>query len=530
MLNRLLRATVFASSLLLAGGAFITPALSETVYNRGNSADPESLDPHKTSTVYEAHILRDLFLGLVTEDQNAETIPGAAESWTVSDDGTVYTFKLREGAVWSDGSPVTADDFVYSFQRLQDPATAAEYASMLYVIKNGEEVNTGKMKPEELAVKAVDANTFEVTLKSPTPYFIEMLTHQAAYPVNRKAIESMGADWIKAGNLVSNGAYTLAEFVPNDHIKLIKNPKFYDADNVKIDVVNYFPTEDRSTAVKRFEAGELDSNDDIPTEQLADLQAKFGDQLRIGPYLGTYYYAVKTTKAPWDNAELRNAISMAIDRDFIAEKVWQNSMLPGYSMVPPGITGYESAVASYADMSQIDREDKAKEILEKLGYTPENPLKMEIRYNTSENHKNTAVAIQEQLKPLGVEVTLLNTDTKTHYGFLEQKGDFDVARAGWIADYKDPETFLGISVAASGNNYSDFNNPKFEELMKQAAAAGGKPEERMKLLAEAERVLVDELGNIPLLYYSYKNLVSDKIHGFDENVMDRHPTRFISKD
>lgn len=530
MLNRLLRATVFASSLLLAGGAFVAPALSETVFNRGNSADPESLDPHKTSTVYEAHILRDLFLGLVTEDQNSETIPGAAESWAVSDDGTVYTFKLRDGAVWSDGSPVTADDFVYSFQRLQDPATAAEYASMLYVIKNGEEVNTGKMQPEELAVRAVDANTFEVTLKSPTPYFIEMLTHQAAYPVSRKAIESMGADWIKAGNLVSNGAYTLAEFVPNDHIRLVKNPKFYDAGNVKIDVVNYFPTEDRSTAVKRFEAGELDTNDDIPTEQLADLKAKFGDQLRIGPYLGTYYYAIKTTKAPWDNVELRNAISMAIDRDFIAEKVWQNSMLPGYSMVPPGITGYESAIASYADMSQIDREDKAKEILEKMGYTPENPLKMEIRYNTSENHKNTAVAIQEQLKPLGVEVTLLNTDTKTHYGHLEQKGDFDVARAGWIADYKDPETFLGISVAASGNNYSDFNNPQYEELMKQAAAAGGKPEERMKLLAQAERVLVDELGNIPLLYYSYKNLVSPKIHGFEENVMDRHPTRFISKD
>ena len=192
MLNRLLRATVFASSLLLAGGAFVAPAMSETVYNRGNSADPESLDPHKTSTVYEAHILRDLFLGLVTEDQNSETIPGAAESWTVSDDGTVYTFKLREGAIWSDGNPVTADDFVYSFQRLQDPATAAEYASMLYVIKNGEEVNTGKMKPEELGVKAVDDSTLEVTLKSPTPYFLEMLTHQAAYPVNRKAtIESI---------------------------------------------------------------------------------------------------------------------------------------------------------------------------------------------------------------------------------------------------------------------------------------------------------------------------------------------------
>jgi oligopeptide transport system substrate-binding protein len=521
---------VFAASLVLANGAIVAPALSEVVFNRGNSADPESLDPHKTSTVYEAHILRDLFEGLVMQDQKAELIPGAAESWTVSDDGLVYTFKLRSDAVWSDGSPVTAEDFVYSFRRLEDPATGAEYASMLYVVKNGEEVNTGKVKPEELAVKAVDASTFEVTLKSPTPYFLEMLTHQSAYPVNKAAIDKLGADWIKPGNLVSNGAYTLAEFVPNDHIKLVKNAKFHDAANVKIDTVNYFPTEDRSTAIKRFEAGELDTNDDIPTEQMADLKAKFGDQLRIGPYLGTYYFAIKTDKEPWNNVQLRNAISMAIDRDFLAEKVWQNSMIPGYSMVPPGIAGYESAIATFADKPQIDREDEAAKILKELGYGPDKPLKMEIRYNTSENHKNTAVAIQEQLKPLGVEVTLLNTDTKTHYGHLEQKGDFDVARAGWIADYKDPETFLGISRKASGNNYSNYDSPKFEELMNEAAAAGGKPEERMKKLSEAERVLVDDVGNMPLLYYSYKNLVSPKIKGFDENVMDVHPTRFISKE
>ena len=521
---------MFAASLVLANGAIVAPALSEVVFNRGNSADPESLDPHKTSTVYEAHILRDLFEGLVMQDQKAELIPGAAESWTVSDDGLVYTFKLRPGAVWSDGSPLTAEDFVYSFRRLEDPATGAEYASMLYVVKNGEEVNTGKVKPEELGVKAVDASTFEVTLKSPTPYFLEMLTHQSAYPVNKAAIDKLGADWIKPGNLVSNGAYTLAEFIPNDHIKLSKNPKFHDAANVKIDTVNYFPTEDRSTAIKRFEAGELDTNDDIPTEQMADLKAKFGDQLRIGPYLGTYYFAIKTDKEPWNNVQLRNAISMAIDRDFLAEKVWQNSMIPGYSMVPPGIAGYKSAIATFADKPQIDREDEAAKILKELGYGPDKPLKMEIRYNTSENHKNTAVAIQEQLKPLGVEVTLLNTDTKTHYGHLEQKGDFDVARAGWIADYKDPETFLGISRKASGNNYSNYDSPKFEELMNEAAAAGGKPEERMKKLSEAERVLVDEVGNIPLLYYSYKNLVSPKVKGFDENVMDVHPTRFISKE
>ncbi|GAA2861754.1 peptide ABC transporter substrate-binding protein [Aminobacter sp. P9b] len=529
MLKNMLKATVFATTLALATGAVSMPAFAEVVFNRGNSADPESLDPHKTSTVYEAHILRDLFFGLVMQDQGANLIPGAAESWTVSDDGKVYTFKLRQGATWSDGSPVTAEDFVYSFRRLEDPATGAEYASMLYPIVNAEEVNTGKAKLEDMGVKAVDASTLEVTLKAPTPYFLEMLTHQAAYPVNKAAIEKLGADWIKPGNLVSNGAFTLAEFVPNDHIKLLKNPKFYDAANVKVDVVNYIPTEDRSTAIKRFEAGELDSNDDIPTEQMADLKTKFGDQLRVGAQLGTYYYAMKWDKEPWTNLQLRKAISMAIDRDFIAEKVWQNSMLPSYTMVPPGIEGYTPIAADYADKTQIDREDEAAKILKELGYGPDKPLKMEIRYNTSENHKNTAVAIQEQLKPLGVEVSLVNTDTKTHYGFLEQKGDYDTARVGWIADYKDPETFLGVARKASGNNYSVYNNPKFEEAMDKAAAAGGKPEERMKDMQEAERIVLEDTGFIPILYYSYKNLVSSKLKGFDENVMDVHPTRFISK-
>ncbi|MGP2490047.1 peptide ABC transporter substrate-binding protein [Mesorhizobium sp. PUT5] len=530
MLKSMLKATVFATTLALGAGAFHVAAHAETVYNRGSSAEPESLDPHKTSTVYEAHVLRDLFQGLVMQDVKANLIPGAAESWTVSDDGTVYTFKLRKDGQWSDGSPVTAADFVYAFQRLEDPATGAEYASMLYPIKNAEAVNSKGAKPEEMGVKAIDDHTLEVTLNAPTPYFLEMLTHQATYPVNKAAMDKLGADWVKPGNLVSNGAYTLAEWVPNDHIKLVKNPKFWDADTVKIDVVNYIPTEDRSSAMKRFEAGEMDSYDDLPTEQLADLQSKFGDQIRVGPYLGTYYFSIKTDKAPWDDVELRNAISMAIDRDFIAEKVWQNSMLPGYSMVPPGIEGYTPAMAKYADMPQIDREDEARKILEKLGYTPEKPLKMEIRYNTSENHKNTAVAIQEQLKPLGVEVSLLNTDTKTHYAFLQEKGDYDVARAGWIADYKDPETFLGISRKASGNNYSNYDSPAFETAMDKAAAAGGKPEERMKDLADAERILVDEVGNIPILYYSYHDIVSKKLHGFEDNVMDVHPSRFISKD
>jgi oligopeptide transport system substrate-binding protein len=514
-----------AACALMASTAF-----ADITLQRGSAADPESLDPHKTSTTYEADLLRDLFTGLMTQDKDANVIPGAAESYTTSADGKVWTFKLRPDGKWSDGSPVTAADFVFSWQRVVDPETASEYAYMLAPVVNAEDITAKKMKPADLGVKAIDATTFEVTLKSSTPYFLEMLTHAATYAVSKANLEAHPKDFTKPGNMVSNGAYILAEFIPNDHIKLVKNPQFFDAANVKIDAVNYIPNEDRGAAVKRFEAGELDMYGDLPTEQLSDLRTKFGDQIKIGPFLGTYYYAFKTTKKPWDDVKLRQALSMAIDRDYLAEKVWGNSMIPAYSFVPPGVAGYEGPKLAYADMSQLDREDAAKKILTEMGYTEATPLKMEIRYNTSENHKNVAIAIQSQLKPLGVEVTMVNTDTKTHYGFLEQHGDFDVARGGWIADYKDPENFLAVCKTGTGNNYAEYSNKDFDALLAKAAAEAD-PKTRMKDLADAEAIgVARDLCVVPLLYYSSHNIVSSKLKGWEINVMDSHPTRWMSKD
>ena len=506
-----------------------TAAFAEVVLNRGSAADPESLDPHKTSTTYEADLLRDLFAGLMAQDKDAGVIPGAAESYTVSADAKTYTFKLRADGKWSDGSPVTADDFVFSWQRAVNPDTASEYAYLLAPVVNAEDITAKKMKLEDLGVKAIDAMTFEVTLKAPTPYFLEMLTHQVTYAVSKANVAAHPTDFTKPGNMVSNGAYTLAEFVPNDHIKLVKNGQFYDAANVKIDAVNYIPNEDRGAAVKRFEAGELDMYGDLPTEQLSDLRTKFGEQIKIGPFLGTYYYVFKTTKKPWEDLKVREAISMAIDRDYLAEKVWGNSMIPAYSFVPPGVAGYKGPTLAYAGMSQLDREDAAKKILGDLGYSEANPLKMDIHYNTSENHKNVAIAIQSQLKPLGVAVTLTNTDTKTHYGLLEQHGDFDVARAAWVADYKDPENFLALCKSGTGNNYAEYSNKDYDELLAKAAAEGDAAK-RMDNLAAAEAIGVTrDLCVVPLLYYSSHNIVSSKLSGWDINVMDSHPTRWMSK-
>ena len=516
---------------LLAGTALVafmaTGAFADMVWNRGANGDVQSLDPHKTSTVEEFNIINDMFSGLLTSGPDGNAMPGAATEYTASADGKVWTFKLRKDAVWSDGSPVTAEDFAYSFRRLADPATAGEYAYLANPILNAEDIIAGKKKPEELGVKAVDATTFEVSLKAPTPYFLEMMTHQAFFPVQKANVEKFGNDFVKPGNLVSNGPFILAENVPNDHIKLVKNPKFYDAASVKLDAVNYIPTEDRAAGVKRYKAGEVDSMNDFPTEQLNDLKKELGDQIHSAAQLGTYYYIFKFKKDPWSNAKLRNAISMVIDRDYIAEKAWAGSMLPAYSMVPPGIAGYTVREAEFAKMDQLDREDAAKKIFAELGISPEHPQKLEIRYNTAESHKNTAVAIQDMLKPYGFDVSLITADGKTHYSYLEEKGDFDVARAGWLADYKDPQSFLDLGHTGTGNNYGDWSNPDFDKLM-DAAAVEGDPAKRMQLLSDAEAILVKEQSIMPLLYYTNHNIVSPKVKGFVDNVMDKHPSRFVS--
>jgi oligopeptide transport system substrate-binding protein len=507
----------------------LNSAAAEVVYHRGNTADPETLDHHKTSTVYESNILRDLYEGLVIYDAKAKVIPGLAESWTISDDGTVFTFKLRNDAKWSNGDPVTANDFVFAFQRIMTPDTGAKYANILYPIKNAEKVNKGEAEPSAVGARAIDDYTLEITLEQSTPYFLELLTHQTGLPMHKPSVEQYGSDFVKPGNMVSNGAYKLAEFVPNSHIKVVKNEFFHDAANVKIDTVMFYPTEDRGAALRRFQAGELHSNNDAPTEQIKFMRENLGDQFRVAPYLGTYYYTVNTAKAPFSDVRVRQALSMSIDREFLAEEIWGGTMVPGYSFIPPGIGNYgEPAYADYKDMSMLDREDKAKALLEEAGFGPDKPLKVEIRYNTSENHKNTAVAIADQWKALGIETTLLNTDTKTHYAHLRDKGDYEVARAGWIGDYSDPQNFLFMLESDNdGFNYANYKNPEYDALMDKAAATADLAE-RAKVLYEAETIFMRDLPFIPLLYYGSLSLVSDKLKGWEDNIQNAHASRWMS--
>ncbi|WP_297837294.1 peptide ABC transporter substrate-binding protein [uncultured Roseibium sp.] len=521
-----MRVTALAAALMAATS--IT-AVAEVVYHRGNTADPETLDQHKTSTTYEAHILRDLYEGLVAYGADGQIIPGVASEWKVSDDGKTYTFMLRDDAKWSNGDPVVAGDFVFSLQRIMNPETGAKYANVLYPILNAEKVNKGEAKPEELGVKAVDDHTLEIALESPTPYFIDLLGHQTGLPVHPASVEKFGSDFVKAENIVTNGAFTLAEFVPNAHVKAVKNPHFHDADQVKIDTVFFYPTEDRGAALRRFQAGELHTNNDAPTEQVAFMRENLGDQFHVAPYLGTYYYALNHEDEVLKNPDVRQALSMAIDREFLADEIWGSTMVAGYSFVPPGIGNYgDPAYADYKDMSQIDREEKAIELLTNAGFGPDNPVELTINYNTSENHKNTAVAIADMWKPLGVNVKLINTDTKTHYAMLRDRQDFDVARAGWIGDYSDPQNFLFMVESDNdGFNYARYNNPEYDALMDEAAVTVDL-EKRADILKKAEELFMRDLPFIPMMYYGSMNLVSDKMAGFEDNLLNIHPSRWMS--
>ncbi len=522
--RHLIRATALAAATLLS-----TTAFAQVTFNRGNDGDPETLDVQKGSTVTEAHLMRDLYEGLMIHNAKGDVVYGVAASHTESAGGTVFTFKLRPNAKWSNGDDFKASDYVFAFRRIINPDTGAKYANILYPIKNAEKINKKQdgVKLEDLGVKAIDDKTLEITLERPTPYFLELLTHQTGYPVHEASVRKHGNDYVKPENWVSNGAYRLVEWTPNSHIRLDKNPHFHDAANVQIERIMYYPTPDYAAASRRFMAGELHFTTDIPADQTKFLKERLGDQVKIAPYLGTYYLAFNMSKKPFDDRRVRQALSMAIDREFIAEQIWGGTMLPATNFVPPGIGNYGNPpVPDWAEKSPIDREDMAKKLLAEAGFGPGKPLKVEIRYNTTDNNRRTVVAIADQWKQIGVETTFINTDGRTHFAFLRERGDFDVARAGWIGDYSDPQNFLFLLQKDNvGFNYARFSDSEYDALMKQAEGETDL-KKRADILAKAEAIINREQPYASVLFYSTKNLVSNKLQGFTSNLRGAYATRF----
>ncbi len=499
-------------------------------WHRGSLGDPGSLDPHKATTIIEGNVLAELFEGLVTRNAKGELIPGVASSWSVSDDGLVYTFMLRPDARWSNGDEVTAHDFVFAFRRLLAPATGAPYANILYTLKNAAKVNKGALPVEALGIRAPSDERLEMTLEHPAPYFVSQLTHITAKPLHRASVEAHGTRFTRPGHLVGNGAFVLRDYIPNERMVLVKNPHFHAAATVALAREVFYPLEDRSAALRRFMAGEIHSYDDVPLEQIAFVRKRLPEALVVSPSLGAYYYAFDTRRKPFDDKRVRQALSMVVDREFLAERIWGGTMEPLYSFVPPGIESYGApTTVSWKDMRPFEREDAARRLLREAGYGEGlAPLEVEIRYNTSENHRATAVAIADMWKMLGVATRMRATDATTHYAFLREKAPFDVARAGWFADFPDAENFLFLGESDNkGLNTPNFSSSAYDALL-QASRLEPSPDGRGKILHEAEALILDEQPYLVLMSYRSSTLLSRKLEGFEPNVFGAHYGRYVS--
>lgn len=529
-LSRRAAAFGLASVGLLARSGLANIGPSGMVWHRGELGDPGSLDPHKATTLIESNVIDDLFEGLVALDARGEIIPGVAERWTADPSGTSYTFKLRPDAKWSNGDKIVAGDFAYAFRRLMAPQTGAPYANILYTLKNAEAVNKGKLPAEALGVCATDEATLEIRLEHPAPYFIAQLPHMTAKPLHRKSIEAFGSDFVHPEHMVTNGPFMLKEFTPSDRIILVKNPYYYDAAHVALDAEIFYSLEDRSAGLRRFMAGEIQSYDDVPVEQIDFVRSHLPEAFRVTASLGSYFYAFDTRNKPFDDKRVRQALSMAIDREFLAERIWRGTMEASYSFVPPGIESYGAPeTVLWKDMDPFEREDEAKRLLAEAGFgRGKETLEIEIRFNTSENHRATAVAIADMWKALGASTRLVGADATSHYAFLHEKQPFNVARSGWFADYPDAQNYLFL--AQSDNqalNAASFSNKPFDGLMREAQVEPS-PERRCAILHKAEALLLDEQPYLVLLSYKSRNLISPKLKGWESNVRDYHSGRFVS--
>jgi oligopeptide transport system substrate-binding protein len=501
---------------------------AEQVVRRGNGEEPDTLDPHLATGVPAAHILRDLFEGLTTESPDGEVVPGAALRWNISRDARTYTFYLRRDLVWSNGEPLKAEDFVYSLRRAASPETASNAANMLLPIQNAREVLAGELPVEELGVSLLDEYTLQITLTGPTPYFLGLLTHPIAYPVNRSNVEAFGEQFSKAGNLVSNGAYVLETWKPRIEIILEKNPVFREAERTLVERVYYYPIEDLSTEVKAFRSGEIHWTNEVPNNQFRWLQQNYPNELIVSPWMGSYFFGYNLTQEPFiDNPSLRMALVLAIDRQIITDKVTQFGEQPSFSLVPPGIDGYVPFAPEYADWTQEERDHEARRLYEQAGYSEERPLRVEIRYNTSDNHKKIALAVASMWKQnLGVVTTLVNEEFRVFLQNRQQKVITQVFRAGWVSDYNDPYSFLEMFRTGHGRNDYGYSNSIFDAMLDEVGTERVRVR-RERLMFEAERVLISDHVIIPIYSYVSKRLVDPHLRGWESNVMDHHQTRYM---
>lgn len=507
------------------GGETGTELAVEQVLHKDNGAEPQTLDPHRATGVPEGNILRDLFEPLVMEKPNGDLIPGAAESWSISDDGLTYTFRMRDDGRWSNGDPVTAEDFAYSMRRALDPATLSQYSSILYPIRNGRVVNNGELPPAELGVSTPDERTLVVELEAPTPYFIGLLNHSMAYAVHRPSVEQHGDRFARAGNLVGNGAYVLKDWVVQSHVELVRNHNFRDDANTTIERVFYYAIENAETVFKRYRADELDFTQSVPAKQIPAIRKAMPDEYTQAPYLGVYYFGFNTTQPPFKGQPgLRRALSLAVDREIITEKLTAAGEVPAYGWVPP-VQGYEPQQPEWASWTQAERNAEARRLYAEAGYDEDKPLIVEILYNTSEGHKRMSIAIASMWKQvLGVEARLMNREWKVFLQTRAQKIRTEVFRSGWIGDYNDAYTFAQLMHSQNAQNDSGWVNAEYDALLDKAAVEGDAVL-RAQYMQQAEQILLDETPLMPVYFYVSKHLIKPWVGGFVPNIMDHVYTK-----
>ncbi|MEO6396183.1 MAG: peptide ABC transporter substrate-binding protein [Devosia sp.] len=549
-IHQVIKAAIAASAIAL----MMSSAALAVTLNLHNGSEPRTLDPAKQNGNWEDRVISDMIEGMMTIDNKGNVINGQAASYEVSEDGLTYTFKIRNDAVWSDGTPVTAKDFVTGLERLLNPATAATYASLAYFIEGAQDYNTAPEEgkpakdPSMIGIKAIDDKTVQYKLRGPTPYFLSALIHPSMYPVPSHKVAEFGEDWSKPENIIGNGAYKVTEFVPGSHAISVKNDKYYDAANVKIDDIKYFFIDDTSAALALYRSGGLDIMSDLPTDQLQLIKDQFPGQAPLTPILSVYYYEFNQTDPVLKDPEIRKALSTTINRLAITDQILASGVKPQYSWVPPGIGNYEggqytpdwqpdgsSPEAFEADYAKLVADAKA--VMESKGYTADNKLKLTLRYNANPDHERIAIAVASMWDAINVSIELVKSDSAgPHYTALEQ-GDFQIGRSGWGLDFNDPQNMLELLLTGAkqadgtiswGNNHGRYSNPKYDELI----AAAGKELDLVKrsgLMHEAEKLALDEFAAAPIYTYVTKWVVSPKISGYVPNPLERHFVRYMSK-
>lgn len=487
---------------------------------RNNGSEPASLDPHKVESDVEFNILSDLFAGLITVDDNGNAQPSLAGSWETKDNKT-WVFHLRPGIVWSNGSPITAQDVVFSWQRLIDPKTASPYESYLgsmHVLNAGDIIG-GKKTPDQLGIKALDKQTLEITLDQPLSYFLGMLAHPSLFPISQADVEKFGDKWTQPANMLSSGPYKLDTWTVNERITSIRNPNYWDNAHTVINKVTYLPIASPTADVNRYKAGEIDITATIPATLFVSLKKELGSQVHVSPYLGVYYYAMNTQKPPFNDVRVRKALNLAIDKKIIAEKVLGQGQTPAWHLTPEKTGGFTFANPKEASLTQEQRNQEAKKLLKEAGFGPDHPLTFSLLYNTSESHQRIAIAAASMWKKnLGVDATLQNQEWKTMLDTMHQ-GTYEVVRYAWIADYNEPSTFLNTLRTGNSENTPKFTNAAYDKALDDALKATDKADVG-KAYQQAEEVLSEQSPVIPLYHYVSPRLVKPYVGGFKDNLLN----------